>query len=114
MREIKFRIYGRDAERMFGPYDLDGIQKHVSYPLGWGEVMQYTGLKDKNGTEIYIGDYLSDGESIGVIQEMDEFIGSEGIVMGGWVFKTTSICPEISKYFEVIGNIYENPELLEK
>jgi uncharacterized phage protein (TIGR01671 family) len=91
-------------------------------------LMQCTGLKDKNGRLIYEGDVLSTDESLflklikrGVIiydiknaaytlayklEESDIFIYSENNVF---------ICNEERfSYYEIIGNIYENPELIEK
>lgn len=66
--------------------------------------MQYTGLKDKNGKLIYEGDIISRGEDRGVIKYDDE-TASYYI---RWKESETFI-----EDCEVIGNIYENPELLE-
>lgn len=93
-------------------YDFDEI-----------ELMQSTGLKDKNGKEIFEGDivrttrFLGRADEIGGFYEYDkEFIGIVKQLEGSWVIDTGSdaVClwTEIEEN-EIIGNIYENPELLE-
>ncbi|MDG7832197.1 YopX family protein [Streptococcus pneumoniae] len=87
------------------------------------ELMQSTGLKDKNGKEIFEGDivrttrFLGRADEIGGFYEYDkEFIGIVKQLEGSWVIDTGSdaVClwTEIEEN-EIIGNVYENPELLE-
>ncbi|AWN65774.1 hypothetical protein LL14B4_06115 [Lactococcus lactis subsp. lactis] len=90
--------------------DIETLDKFI--------LMQSTGLKDKNGTEIYEGDVVKvtdEDESadfcdggIGTINGLDEIFMwyIDGDVENG-LFDINS-----SYYIEVIGNIYENPELL--
>jgi len=97
-----------------GGWDLGGYtEKPENFIL-----MQFTGLKDKNGVEIYEGDILSfpqEKQIISVTWEMtragwqfDEHRGfDDGVGRGNWDFTMG-----IAKYSEVIGNIHENPELL--
>lgn len=93
-------------------YDFDEI-----------ELMQSTGLKDKNGKEIFEGDivrttrFLGRADEIGGFYEYDkEFIGIVKQLEGSWVIDTGSdaVClwTEIEEN-EIIGNIYENLEFLE-
>lgn len=151
-REIKFRGWDKYDKKMI--YDLcqvDSFWHYYSYsdntglhfgktgPNGVGEdfenkyIMQYTGLKDKNGREIYEGDILSGGNrfdeccgtpviKIGNYDECKELFDEEGdfyeLSCTGVYFEfNNNTCTGIDytciSNFEVIGNIYENPELLE-
>lgn len=113
MREIKFRLwtYDEDEKRnvmmevSFGSYVPDEI-------MASSQVMQYTGLKDKNGKEIYEGDILL---NLGAVEFGDYFVfsgeyGDRNEYHFGW---HTIGGPLVdTNELEVIGNIYENPELL--
>ena len=85
------------------------------------ELMQSTGLKDKNGKEIFEGDILTDGHTTGDIKNHQTLgfymVDDEGIER---FFSDTASLEDFdedmkyaSEILEIIGNIYENPELLE-
>ena len=79
-------------------------------------IQQSTGLKDKNGKLIFEGDIVSidDGELKGVAQRHDKFDEYYGCIEIKLICKYTTIYkPTVFAESEVIGNIYENPELLE-
>ena len=107
MREIKFRVW-RDWRVPKMMYEDDLIQsgwdmsdfQTVNSGFSQAIVMQYTGLKDRNGKEIYEGDFLKDGGVIGF--DDGKFYMDSGEEWG-WIPSDA----------EIIGNIYENPELLE-
>jgi len=117
MREIKFRykvkgldklIYDRDEE--FGY--LQQQREFFSYEGDIKQVqdeMQYTGLKDKNGVDIYEGDVTKACDLICLI----EFRGCKFVAK--WKGKRGDYrYPDLMfKSHEVIGNIHQNPELLD-
>ncbi|MGG7215378.1 YopX family protein [Clostridium nigeriense] len=120
MREIKFRVWDSERKKIL-PIQRHSFKTGESMPYGWNveyvfeDLMQYTGLKDKNGKEIYEGDIVKAYESNIVC----EVIFSEGAMfMLRWNDKKWGN-NEYHHYgvraftLEVIGNIYENPELLE-
>lgn len=136
-REIKFRAWDKEVKAMHYPQfwmQNKGGQPCVKLDDGrFGyhgssmELMQYTGLKDKNGVEIYEGDILA-GED-GEWQDNDEtwvrYIA--GIVTWWDDNARWFLSDDLEGYmgdddkadepmdwnkYEVIGNIYENPELL--
>ena len=111
-REIKFRVWNKTIKRMC---DWDDIKTGADFndlEDDNGEWMQYTGLRDKNGKEIYEGDIVTgwfDHEKItGYI-----FYGSDAKF---YIERNGLFGIELNNaqdWTEVIGNIYENPELLE-
>lgn len=121
MREIKFRVpYIQFEARGFAYYNLlDIAQGNIDYhDLDWEKAGQYTGFKDKNGKEIYESDVVQASKSwtSEVIQrfkstvdlDIDIFTLKKDLDTGkelDWM--------RLSDYeLEVIGNIYDNPELL--
>lgn len=123
MREIKFRSW--DNDKMIDVKILEYVPEHksfsgkagynINYHLGIPaeNLMQYTGLKDKNGKEIYEGDILKTSNCPNVHVYWFEQGGRwNGKYVG--LSEDCEINSSISFTSEVIGNIYQNPELLEK
>ena len=131
MREIKFRAWDNVEDKMARVTSIDFRNEHVSIE-GDGytmtdtfemfELMQYTGLTDKNGKEIYEGDILKTTYHAGTLKER-VFIKYVSYDLGMFIVTTkgssmgTSLGSEVTKAMnpqvEVIGNIYENKELME-
>ncbi len=94
-----------------------GISGEHSEPdyLGQFELMQFTGLIDKNGKEIYEGDILNSQNRI--LQGVVYYQAPSFVVKRRKYTKTWHefiLHPSEKQFQEVIGNIYENPELLKK
>jgi uncharacterized phage protein (TIGR01671 family) len=124
MREIKFRGKRIDnTEWIRGGYikRWNGVEyKHYihdelyEYEVDRGTVGQYTGLKDKNGTEIYEGDICNcrEYECFGKIEWNEDNAGFYFyVVVEGGGFDEECLY-EYADELEVIGNIHDNPELL--
>ena len=125
MREYKFRAFHKGAKEMlFGANENIFRWQSEGQPI---EIMQFTGLKDKNGKEIYDGDILTSTFGNGLpcqikFGEFDYDAGEdfyETTSVGFYFHEQTGERLAFGKSiygntdcFEVIGNIYENPELL--
>ena len=123
MREIKFRAW--DGKAMGKPFNLEWFKEGSNLPEDWNpelgkwEVnaifMQFTGLKDRNGKEIYEGDIV-EAEGKEGKQQFKVFWYRAGV----WSIHNVAVSDTFwreddqLRQFEVIGNIYENPELLTK
>lgn len=118
MREIKFRvaIYDFNKEKYLIKKDLvlaNSIWSNADISLNEiiknaKNLMQYTGLKDKNCVEIYEGDILQDYDN--------DKIGIVSFDKGSFIVTWENECYDVYEWSgeAVIGNIYENPELLEE
>lgn len=130
MRELKFRAWDKQEKQMMKVSAISLENKEIGvkdfrtyhfFRIKNIELMQYTGLKDKNGTEIYEGDIVQyhprhNGVPYRVYwaNESAKFlIGRKGVV--GQELSSVMYNLDTGRIaLEVIGNIHENPELLER
>ena len=127
MRDIKFRAFLKSNQVMYDVLTLDIIDKKALIEnaekqlkgyvkLKEIELMQYTGLKDKNGKEIYEGDIVeawSEGEK--AIGKVKQRIDGLWLMYPAWQSgKSWGLMPnkESKTTVKIIGNIYENKELI--
>ena len=119
MREIKFRAWDKLNKEMFNVEIIDFQEKKlyedtVSYRNFKNiELMQYTGLKDKNGKEIYEGDILSNRNDEKLYKVIFENGSFRAEFKGDFEEYSFDLIDVVAQSCEVVGNIYENPELME-
>jgi hypothetical protein len=111
-RPIKFRVWDFFHKQWItgAAIELNGCIINTSFaePVTNCVALQYTGLTDKNGVPIYEGDiiHLKFGElNANLVVKWDKYMGLK-YHNGGW----TSLV-HVDTHGEVIGNIFENPEL---
>ncbi len=138
MREIKFRAWAGGVMVNFGLFDTTAqVDAKRGVPqfrrrkapqctvAATSPVMQYTGLKDKNGVEIYEGDLIrnSNHEFRNIVEIIPCFAGWGALLRVDWFGKPIPkaeriyyLLQERTEWLdgnhEVTGNIYENPELI--
>jgi len=118
MREIKFRAWNKRRRFMDSAWMIDfehGLvchSKHNASDINACVLMQFTGLKDKNGKDIYEGDIIQTGDDVFYILYSNKDFCHVFWLSSQKNYMTLPFLKGI-KDFEVIGNIYENPKLLE-
>lgn len=124
MREIKFRgkatVPHEDMGWVYGSLVIGPVFNSIHFTtsqgpqsvlVDWRGIGQYTGLKDKNGMEIYEGDVVSCSTFRGVVKYNSYTASFQVVGVGGW---GTSLEYDKPNPFEVTGNIFDNPELKER
>lgn len=132
MRKLKFRAWSEEQKKFIQGYPLGEEQKNGFTVCGISEngeqettsdgliLMQYTGLNDKNGTEIYELDIVKgEHKDLFVIVPMLGGLSMINIKYYGQKFNELMACPTNEAQCavwlsgsEVIGNVFENPEIL--
>jgi uncharacterized phage protein (TIGR01671 family) len=122
MREIKFRAWDEKQKRMV--YDFETVPYFASRVITIYDApkcMQFTGLKDVDGKEIYEGDIISvDANARFPVEFTNGYFGvrvnkqppGTFLIEGFWALADFTV--EVKNVCRVIGNIHENPELLQK
>ena len=121
MRKIKFRAYFPNKAEMKivatqNIYEGNNTYLYLSPMPGSNyepiKLMQYTGLKDKNGKEIYEGDIAKSGKRLFVARWNNDIASFVWEPLDG---ESSYPCFNVGtvKNMEIVGNVFENPELLE-
>ena len=135
MREIKFRVWSNDGQMM---HYFDLVNYMQSNEMGQEDLvptldiektplMQFTGLKDKNGVEIYEGDIIRGDRYPFWDKREPNYVAVVEWIFAGFQYVYYCINPkkrgisdginnilESGEDFEIIGNIYEDSELVDK
>lgn len=107
-RVIKFRAWSEHMKTMYEDVQIHSDDADTTNPWLF---MQFTGLKDRNGKEIYEGDIVQDGDGnrAEVRWEAPEFVAMwADTPMSSWNLIS------LPSHGEVIGNVHESPELLKE
>lgn len=123
----KFRAWDKISKTMFPVMMIDFGQSYVMIEEINGlwcerdfdeiELMQSTGMNDKNGKEIFEGDIVQTERCFGGFNDFEMFKGIVKQLEGAWMIVTdNNAVPVFSEIEEniVIGNVWENPELVEE
>lgn len=119
-REIKFRAWSIEHKKMLPVHDAKFVNGQMigAKGIGWDdtvEVMQFTGLLDKNGKEIYEGDILQyenpNSPKEGAIRGPVTFVRGR-YTIDGTTENNYFLAPSFGRHHKIIGNIHENPELI--
>lgn len=135
MREIKFRAYDNEINKMFYvdiyeymSWNEMAQDEAITYEARENGLMQYTGLKDKNGKEIYEGDVLKsiENEEAWRVDEIVPLHRHDHVTNIGYFsgkkyhlrenpagqYNNLDDWMSLPEMYEIVGNIYQNPELL--
>ena len=122
MRTIKFRAWSIDRQMfVIDGMTIEDIQQDATQSLELPNIIasekivwqQYTGLNDKNGIEIYDGDILEHYKGVYYLVEW------ESVISGSWGARSINRRSYLPYFREamntiIVGNIFENPELLKR
>lgn len=93
------------------PFENNNVGDYLFYYINPITRGQYTGLRDRNGTKIFEGDILRAKNKIPyVISYSDDVAGF--VAKGDVILLVSHMANAIKRSYEIIGNIYDNPELL--
>ncbi len=119
MRPIKFKLWDDKLKKMGNPFSLDGRTKVIGFIPDKDDLLQFTGLLDKNGMEIYEGDYILASNE----WQLKRYVGVQEVFYNSklakfdfknrkGIYLNNNILQHPQTRLEVVGNIYENPDLL--
>lgn len=119
MKDLKFRAWSNENNRYCDFVTLDESRRWIGWIMSNGVYLttidinleQYTGLKDKNGKEIYVGDIVSEHNG-DIVGEIIQKPSGEYCIAWIGIFGGSSVLYDELSMCEVIGNINENPGFL--